>query len=109
MNDQRPKYGNHKTEIDGYLFDSQAEARRYQELKLMQAAGEIDALELQPVYEIMVGERHICNYRADFKYYDIKKGMAVVEDVKGYRTSVYRLKKKLVEALYHVEIMEVEA
>jgi hypothetical protein len=46
MNDQRPKYGNRKTEIDGYLFDSQAEARRYKELKLMQAAGEIDTLEL---------------------------------------------------------------
>jgi hypothetical protein len=109
MNDQRPKYGNRKTEIDGYLFDSQAETRRYQELKLMQAAGEIDTLELQPVYEIMVGERYICNYRADFKYHDIKKGIAVVEDVKGYRTPVYRLKKKLVEALYGFEIMEVEA
>lgn len=112
----RSKYHARRTEIDGITFDSAAEARRYGELKLMQAAGEIAGLELQPSFRIDVNGQHICTYKADFRYLDGAVLMTdgangytktVYEDVKGMRTPVYRLKKKLVEALYGIEIIEV--
>ena len=96
------KYRAKRTEIDGVSFASKKEAKRYVELRALQSAGEIERLELQPKFDISIGGRHICNYIADFKYTKLTpNGSAiVVEDVKGYKTSVYRLKKKLVEACY---------
>lgn len=102
------KYNAKKTEVDGYLFDSRAEARRYQELKILEQAGEITALELQPKFSVYVNRQHICNYKADFRYLT-RTGECVTEDVKGVKTAVYRLKKKLVEASYGIEITEVSA
>ena len=93
MSEQRPKYGNRKTEMDGYVFDSGAEARRYEELKLLMRAETISRLEIHPEFEIVVNQRRICNYFADFQYYDFEARQFVVEDVKGVRTSTYRLKK----------------
>ena len=101
------KYGNIKTEVDGIKFDSKAEARRYSELKLLEKAGEISNLELQPRYDIKIGGKYIAHYKADFRYFTAEE--AVVEDVKGVKTPIYRLKKKLVEALYPgVKIVEVK-
>lgn len=100
------KYNARKVEIDGFVFDSKAEARRYSELKLLEKAGRIRRLELQPKFEIKVDEKHIANYFADFRYYDPDFGF-VVEDVKGVRTAVYKLKKRLVEAIYGIKITEV--
>jgi hypothetical protein len=94
-----------KIEIDGRVFASRAEGRRYSELCLLEQAGEISYLECQPVYQIFVNKKHICNYIADFRY-QTKDGNLVVEDVKGLKTPVYRLKKKLVEARFGIEIME---
>ncbi len=51
--DKIPKYRNEKAVIDGYTFDSKKEANRYFELKMLQRAGEITALELQPKFEII--------------------------------------------------------
>lgn len=99
------KYHNKKTTVNGITFHSKKEAARYQELKLQEKAKEISNLKLQVPFIIEVGGRHICKYLADFTYFD-KEGEFFVEDVKGCRTSVYRLKKKLVEALYGIEILE---
>lgn len=100
------KYNSVKTEVDGFVFDSKAEAHRYSELKLAEKAGEITELELQPKYPVEVNGSKICTYIADFRYKD-GDGNQIVEDVKGVKTPVYRLKKKLVEALYWIEITEI--
>jgi hypothetical protein len=100
------KYHNRKIDIDGVTFDSKREANRYLELKFLQAAGEIQDLILQPSFELRVdGGKVVGKYFADFKY---RVGMKVViEDAKGVRTDVYRLKKKIVEAVYGIKIVEV--
>lgn len=108
------KFKNTKTEVDGITFASKKEAARYQELKLMEKAGQISSLVLQPKFEIQLNGIKVCTYIADFCYNDFQKHLsgksatvAVVEDVKGVRTAVYRLKKKLVKAQYGIEIQEV--
>lgn len=101
------KYRNKKVIYDGLKFDSKKEAKRWNELKLLEKANEITELErqkrfeLQPSYTNNLGE-HIraITYIADFFYYDKKKGIYIVEDVKGIKTDVYRLKKKLFEYVY---------
>ena len=84
--------------IDGIRFASQAEGRRYAELKLMEKSGAITRLQLQPSFKCLIDNKLVCTYRADFSYFT--KTSRVVEDVKGVKTPVYRIKKKLVEALY---------
>lgn len=92
------KYGAIPTTVDGITFASKAESRRYQELKLLERAGEISRLELQPSFKCEINGKLVCTYRADFSFFT--KTERVIEDVKGVRTPVYRLKKKLVEALF---------
>ena len=102
------KFGNMPTRIDGRLFHSRKEARRYQELKTMQAAGLISDLECQPVFDLSVGGVHICRYVGDFQFIDLERGgVIVVEDVKGWRTEVYRLKAKLMKAVHGIEVQEI--
>lgn len=104
------KYHSHKTTVDGITFDSQKEAKRWCELKLMERAGEIKDLRRQVRYELIpafdVDGRHYrpTSYVADFVY--VEGGREIVEDVKGYRTDVYRLKAKLFAYLFHVSITE---
>lgn len=102
--DEMNKYSARKTEVDGYLFDSQAEAVRYGELKMLEKNGDIRQLEIHPIYPLIVNGKKICKYEADFQY--LEKGKTVVEDVKGFRTAVYRLKKKLMKAVYNIDILE---
>ncbi len=83
---------------------SQGEALRYRELKGLQQMGFIHDLSLQVVFPIAINNEHICNYIADFTYTENKK--YIVEDFKGYRTNIYRLKKKLFEAAYQQKIRE---
>lgn len=101
------KYNAIKTEVDGYIFASRKESNYYLELTLREKAGEISDLELQPKYPCVVNGKLVCNYVADFRYYDIKNKYTVIVDVKGFKTPVYRLKKKLVEAIYNIVITEV--
>ena len=101
------KYHAVKTEVDGFVFDSKREARRYRELKLLESAGEIGNLALQPKFDLSVNGEKICSYYADFEYCDLRTGKTVVEDAKGVRTHEYRIKKKLVRAIYGVTIVEV--
>ena len=106
------KYGNTKTEVDGIVFDSKAEANRYKELRALEIVGVIKGLERQKTYKLCKGRWHngkpfSISYRADFVY--TLDGEVIVEDVKGYRTEAYRLKKKLMKAVYGIEITEVKA
>lgn len=106
------KYHAHKTTVDGITFDSKREAKRYQELKLMERAGAIRDLRRQVRYELIpsfdCGGKHYrpTSYVADFVYVDAKTGAEVVEDVKGMRTDVYRIKAKLFAHRYGVSIRE---
>lgn len=103
---KRNKYGAIKTTVDGITFDSKAEAKRYWELKILQNAGEIQKLELQPRFDCKVNGKHVTTYVADFAYFT--DACRVYEDVKGVRTREYIIKKKLVEAIFNVEITEVK-
>ena len=96
VNKKRSKYGNIRTEVDGIWFDSQAEAKRYGDLKLMKFGKLIRDLQIHPTYEI--GPNII--YETDFQYYEIDHKRTVVEDVKGKKTAEYKLKKKLFLQLY---------
>lgn len=94
------KYRAKKTEIDGIVFDSKREAARYQDLKLLERVGAIRDLKLQPKYPLKVEGKLIATYVADFTYFDAQMLRPVVEDAKGFKTPVYRLKKKLFLVLY---------
>lgn len=107
---KRSKYGAVRTvDADGIRWDSKAERQRYEVLKWLQTLGEISHLERQPRFNIIMKRVQCGFYKADFAY--IKNGERVYEDVKckATMTSVYRLKKKLVEAQYKVVITEVGA
>jgi hypothetical protein len=93
-----------KVKLDGCTFDSKAEAARYQQLKLLERSGDIIDLSIHPVYHLSVNGVKIGKYIADFSYFE--NGKFIVEDVKGVKTAVYRLKKKLVKALYGFDILE---
>lgn len=108
------KYGNRKTEVNGILFDSRREARRWVELTFLQRAGEIRDLQRQVPFELIpkqvdergrVKERAV-SYIADFVYFD-RDGNLVVEDAKGMRTDAYKLKKKMMRYFKGIEITEV--
>lgn len=101
------KYRNRKTEVDGLQFDSIKEGARWKQLRLMEKQGIIKNLERQVKYEIIpkTDKFRACNYIADFVY--ILNGQTVVEDVKGMKTQVYLMKKKLMYAKYGIEIKEV--
>lgn len=95
------KYNAKKTVVDGIEFDSLREADRYCELKLLEKANEIRNLELQPRFLLQDeffdknGVKHKkIEYVADFSYID-NDGKAIVEDVKGVLTDVYKIKKKI--------------
>jgi hypothetical protein len=111
---KRGKYGNKKVEVKGILFDSKKEARVYGELRNRFMAGDIDDLQLQVPFELQPGYRNKAGkkirdikYIADFTYKD-REGRTHVVDAKGWRTDVYRLKKKLFEYKYpDMELEEV--
>lgn len=96
----RSKYRAKRAIVDGISFASTKESERYCELKLLELSGKIRELELQPRFPMVINCAKICTYIADFKYYDVEKKDYVVEDVKGFKTPIYKLKKKLLLALY---------
>lgn len=90
----------------GVMHQSTGEARRCDELHLMQKGGLIRDLEAHPQvrYDLTVNGVHVCNYLADFRYFDIERGETVVEDFKGYQTEVSKLKLKLMEACHGISV-----
>ena len=103
------KYHNRKTMHQGIRFDSRKEADRYQELLLLEQAGLIRSIELQPRYNLIVNGHKLGFYRGDFRYEEVATGRSVLEDVKSpiTKTAVYQLKKKLIKAIYDIEISEI--
>lgn len=123
------KYNNQKIYLDGFLFDSKKEAQRYQQLKLMEKAGVICDLKRQVKYELVPAQyvdgkcvERAVTYTSDFEYYVLKDlrqksvmadvkaktiGQYIVEDVKGMRTDVYKIKKKLMLYRYGIQITEI--
>lgn len=98
---QRPKPNKYRAKrafVDGIGFASKLEAKRYGELKLLERAGEITQLQLQPRFPIEINGKLICTYVGDFLYRTTQG--SVLEDTKGHKTPEYKLKKKLVEAIY---------
>ena len=108
------KYNSRKTVVDGIVFDSKKEATRYIELRKKLENGEITDLKLQVPFELVPSfaieidgkkrKRRNRRYIADFVY--CENGQKVVEDVKGRKTDIYKLKKKLFEYKYNVTIKE---
>lgn len=98
------KYKNTKIVVDNIKFDSNLEATRYKELKLLLRAGEISNLELQPRFLLQDSFKkngktyRKIEYIADFQY--IENGKTIVEDVKGIQTDVFKLKHKIFEKVY---------
>ena len=107
------KYHNKKVVYDGRTFDSIKEKNYYINLKLLEKAGKIKDLELQKEFELQPSYRlnkktnRKITYRADFTYKTTEDDKLHVIDVKGYRTDVYRLKKKMFEYKYRIEIEEI--
>ena len=110
------KYGNHAVRHDGILFDSEREAARYHELKLLAVAGIITDLEVHPGWPLIVSALYteqpriyhsVGMFHADFKYR--RDGQVIVEDVKSKptKTTAYKLRKKIVEAVHGITITEV--
>ncbi|MCD9188262.1 MAG: DUF1064 domain-containing protein [Pyrinomonadaceae bacterium] len=101
------KYRNRKTVIDGIIFDSAKEARRYFELKILERNGLIAELERQVKFRIEINGVKICDFIADFQY--VQNGEIIVEDVKSEATRkipAYRLKNKLMLAVWGIKIKE---
>lgn len=102
------KYRNQPTEVDGLRFSSKKEARRYSELKLLERGECLSHLRVQPRYDIVIAGLKICTYVADFAYMTATGER--VEDVKSEATRkipLYRLKKKLMQAVHGIKIVEV--
>jgi hypothetical protein len=92
------KYNARPTTIGGIRFDSVAESRRYQELRLLQAAGEIRELGVHPRYIVWMHGKDKIVYEADFCY--TENDQQVTEDVKGVETAVFRIKAKMFRAMF---------
>jgi protein associated with RNAse G/E len=103
---RKSKYRNVKTVVAGIKFDSKKEAHYYAKLLILQDYGEVTNIILQQPFEIIHNSIKICKYKADFTV-TYKDNHVEVIDVKGMRTPLYRLKKKLVKAFYGIDIIEV--
>lgn len=102
---RRRKYGNVSTVVDSHRFDSQLEARRYQELRVLWMTGQIACLEVHPRFALEVNGTRIGYYEADFGYMENRQ--LVIEDCKGVLTPLYRWKKAHLKAQYGYEIREI--
>ncbi len=112
------KYGNRKVEIEGRIFDSEKEARRWAELKILEEAGIIKDLQCQVSFELIPAQKiggqlveRPVRYIADFVYTDTLVDELVVEDVKGYKKGnayrVFALKRKLMLEKYGIRVKEI--
>jgi hypothetical protein len=91
--------------LGGVVFASKKEMKRYAELQLLQRAGEVQDLELQPEFRVSINDQHFCTYTADFAY--TEKGQRVIEELKSTGTAkdaAYRLRKKAAELFYNIKV-----
>jgi hypothetical protein len=97
----RHKFNAIRTERDGFKFASKAEARRYDELKLLERSGEVVFFLMQTPFHLPGGVKYVCDFQVFWR-----DGTVTFEDVKGMATPVYKAKKRQVEALYPIQIKE---
>lgn len=104
--DKKPnKYHAERTEcLQRHMHDSKKEALRCNDLHLLEKAGAIRELTLTPAWDLVVEGMSVGRYVADWGY--MEKGESITEDCKGVRTPAYKLKKKLMKAIYGIEIRE---
>lgn len=106
----RNKFNAKKTTVEGIEFDSAREAKRYTRLRALEDEGKIQHLRLQVPFELLPSfecdgvKYRGMKYVADFVYY--RDGKQVVEDCKGFKTAEYKIKKKLMAYVNHVNIEE---
>ena len=107
MKDYKMKYHNTKCEYGGIRFDSKKEMAYYQTLLLLMKAKDnpVIDIQLQVPFEVEINGIKICKYYADFVVKYLNWDIQVI-DVKGCKTPVYRLKKKMVEAQFGIKIIE---
>jgi len=96
------KFNAIKTECDGIKFSSRKEAKRYSELKFLQSNGELLFFLRQVPFHLLGNVRYVCDFMVFWCNGDV-----TVEDVKGMKTDMYIVKKKLVEATYPIKITEI--
>lgn len=96
------KFKARRTNVDGIKFSSKKEANRYNILKLLQKSGDILFFLRQVPFHLPGGVKYICDFLIFWANGDV-----TIEDVKGFKTESYKAKKKMVEALYPIEILEV--
>ena len=96
------KYRNIPTVVDGIKFASKKEAKRYNELKLLKEFGEVEEFELQKSYKLAGRYRYVCDFFVKWS-----NGVNAVEDVKGFKTQVYKLKKAWMKDKYNIDIVEI--
>lgn len=99
------KYNAKKVTHDNVVFDSIKEGNRYLQLRTLFRAGQIYELTLQPEYEFTLDGEKMFSYFADFSYTE-KNGTEIIEDSKGFRTPIYKLKKRLIEKQHGIRITE---
>lgn len=105
------KYNNRKIRVGGEVFDSKREYNRWCELRLLERSGKICNLQRQVKFRLIDSQKtperteRPCDYIADFVYYE-NDGSRVVEDCKGMRTDVYKIKRKLMLEKYNILIKE---
>jgi len=98
----KSKYKNIPTVVDGIKFDSKKESERYKQLKLLKQIGEVKEFELQKSYKLAGRYRYVCDFFVKWR-----NGIECVEDVKGYKTQVYKLKKAWMKDKYNIDILEI--
>lgn len=106
---RRSKYGNRKVERDGLKFDSAKEAARWRDLRLLERAGQIRNLRRQVRYDFTINGVKVGSYIADHEYDELNNGVwePVTEDVKGFKTQVYALKRRMMLGFHNIKIREV--
>lgn len=106
------KYRAFKTTVGGITFDSGLEAKRYTQLVILETAGTIKNLQIQPKFNLMDSFKYngktirAIDYIADFMYEE--NGKVIVEDVKGIRTKDYIIKSKLFIKQYIIDLGEID-
>ncbi len=91
-----------RSESDGFKFASKKELRRYLELKMLRACGEVLFFQMQTPWHLPGSVKYVCDFQVYWSNGDI-----TIEDVKGFKTAEYKAKKKQVEALYPITLTEI--
>jgi hypothetical protein len=99
---KKSKYRNQPTIVDGIRFASKKEAKRYHELKILKQSCRVKEFELQKSYKLAGRYRYVCDFFVKWR-----NGTETVEDVKGFKTPVYKLKKAWMKDKYNIDIVEI--